>query len=189
MECYSCEWGLAKLHPVGETSSERPNWYQWNVQIQHWSDWRFGLQSVLPSKLQKKEREELFRTCQEGNRGDFLSLSCKPVESLTNWRRFGYWLMKRLMRSICSKVTWTASLCWEPQGAYATQSWKQTRCLLTQLITSKCDNYLTTNLTLRQPTQVSMWPLWRAPRILGFQVRRKIHRVQLVVDEFPNVPG
>ena len=45
------------------------------------------------------------------------------VESLTNARCVGYCLISLLMTSICSRVTWIASRCWDPHGAYATQNW------------------------------------------------------------------
>ncbi len=52
-----------------------------------------------------------------------------PSEEVTSSRVSWYCSTKRLIRSICSRVICIASLCWDPQGAYATHSWN-TRLIL-----------------------------------------------------------
>ena len=48
--------------------------------------------------------------------------SHSPPEEVTYCRVEEYCSINLLIRSICSNVIWTASLCWDPQGAYATHN-------------------------------------------------------------------
>ena len=47
----------------------------------------------------------------------------QPSEEVAYCKVDEYCSISLLMRSICSRVIWTASLCWDPHGAYATHNY------------------------------------------------------------------
>ena len=48
---------------------------------------------------------------------------------------------------------------------------------------------LSTNLTLLKPSQIRVRPLRCSPGILRFETTGEVDRIELIVDEFTDIPG
>ena len=48
--------------------------------------------------------------------------------------------------------------------------------------------YLTSDLALRQSSEISVRPLWSSPRIFSFEIAGEVHRIQLVVHKLSYIP-